>query len=390
MVAIRVDESESSGTTDLVAQNQTNAAEEQRRAEEQRQQAELDRLKAMADSLRPPVDDTVNKAHVASAAALIQTKVRNDGLTAEAPTPGVLSGLKGMSSAFQADSTSSTANDGPTNIPQYGLNVVPIDQGNTNGCGTTSLAMVMNYYGQQVSREQIDKDIRQGDVFTSADNILSWAAGHGMRAEMKNEASLEDLASMIDQGVPVITLIEPSDPNDLNLHYEVVTGYTRGPDGKISDISIRADDFMKCWSNIRLKGVGTGYNRLMIAMVPKGDRPIVGADGKSRPASQVELPKSSFWADLRQMPASNLGDGIADVVNGWKNGNAGDLVGGAIKTVGGVVSGLIASVPIPGFQELGGAVGKVVEWVAKPVEVVLNAASTVVKKVGRFLKHLFG
>src|SRR5438270_11413614 len=45
-------------------------------------------------------------------------------------------------------------------------------QGQTNGCGTTSLAMIMSYLGIPETQADIDGAIRRMDVFTNPTDIL--------------------------------------------------------------------------------------------------------------------------------------------------------------------------------------------------------------------------
>ena len=48
-------------------------------------------------------------------------------------------------------------------------------QGQTNGCGTTSLAMIMSYLGIPETQGDIDGAIRRMDIFTSPTDILDFA-----------------------------------------------------------------------------------------------------------------------------------------------------------------------------------------------------------------------
>ena len=107
------------------------------------------------------------------------------------------------------------------------------DQGNTNACGTTSLANVLTDWGKPTTHEQVDSDIRHFDLFTAPDKIVDYARDHGMRAELKADASVNDLAKMIDQGVPPIVLMDPDSDSNANLHYMTVTGYNKDASGKM-------------------------------------------------------------------------------------------------------------------------------------------------------------
>lgn len=53
----------------------------------------------------------------------------------------------------------------------------PQKQGNTNACGTTSLAMIMSYLlGRHIAHEQIDDEIRRLDSFSSPNDLVVYAA----------------------------------------------------------------------------------------------------------------------------------------------------------------------------------------------------------------------
>ncbi|MBL8950283.1 MAG: C39 family peptidase [Myxococcaceae bacterium] len=269
------------------------------------------------------------------------------------------------------------------------LNVPQMDQGDSNACGTTSLAMISTFLGRPVTREQIDASIRNVDIGSAPDNLVSWARANGLEASYKNEASFDDITRMIDAGLPPMALIDPGSSTDFMSHYVVVSGYERGADGKVSKLHITdpegskytmtADEFMKQWDNIKYGGIESGDRRLLLSFAPKG--------------SNVELPSSTLGADLRNQGIRNLIDGTADFLNGWKNGRVGDIIGGAIETLASVPGYLIGKIPLPGFKELGGAINKVVDTVVEPIKKVGNAIASGVKSaakaVGNFFKSLF-
>jgi hypothetical protein len=202
---------------------------------------------------------------------------------------------------------------------------------------------------------------------------------------MKTDASLEDLGSMIDQGVPVQVLIDPLtgsnrstfNPDDPVLHYVTVTGYERGPDGKIAKLVISdpggagshykvdAKDFEKAWSNLKLKGADTGINRLMIAMVPNDDRIIVGTDGKRRKASDIRLPSNGVldWFSPSK-PGRVTMQGLANITNGWRGGDLGSILGGAVQIVGGALTTL----PVTGAKAF-------VKWLGGPTLLPIRSAT---------------
>lgn len=327
--------------------------------------------------------------------------------------------------------TDAVAKSSTPGVPQLSpndLGVVPQGQGNTNACGTTSLAMLLSYWDKPTDHFKIDQTIRRMDMPTSPDDIVRYAESQGMRASVKTDASLNDLASMIDQGVPAQVLMDPLfgsgrtefDPSDSTLHYVTVSGYERGLDGKIANLVISdpggsgshykvdAKEFEEAWSNLRLLGAETGLNRLMVAMVPNDDRVIEGTDGKRRKASDIRLPGNGILGDVFSpaKPGRVTLQGLANVTNGWKGGDLGSMVGGAVQLVGGGIASLPAAGAKALVKALGGSpkltdavgrgVGRVMAPVASAVEAVGNGAKAVgnavsdaAKAVGKFFKGLF-
>src|SRR5689334_22772778 len=76
-----------------------------------------------------------------------------------------------------------------TRLPHDGT--MPLyDQGNTNGCGTTSLAMIMSYLlGRPVTQAEVDHAIRRMDVFTSPRDMIEFAQANGLAAAGYNHGS---------------------------------------------------------------------------------------------------------------------------------------------------------------------------------------------------------
>lgn len=242
-------------------------------------------------------------------------------------------------------------------------------------CGTTSLAMLMNHLKPgSADQSAIDHEIRRSNKgsFTSPTDIVDYADRHGFRAAMTNNASVEDLARMIDQGVPVQVLMEPlasdgkpgPNPDDLGIHYTVVNGYTRGADGRVQDVivsdpwglhySMPAADFERHWGDLRLKGVSTGLSHLMITMVPQ-DGTIRRPDGKAVAASSVVLPTAGAADPV--WPMTTLAGAAMDVRNAVVAPTAGQVVGGfasgLVKGVGGAIGWGLGAV---GLGDLGGQV----------------------------------
>lgn len=234
-------------------------------------------------------------------------------------------------------------------LADHQLDVVQQDQGGSNACGTSSLAAVLSYWGPPTNHEEIDASIRHFDLFTAPDAIVAYARDNGMRSELKAGANLEDLASMVDQGVPPIVIIDPDDSDNLNLHYVTVSGYQRDDQGHVSSLVIAdsgtnttyvtdAKEFQKKWGQLKLGGVGTGLNNVMISVVPADGREIHGADGNTRRASDIALPQSSLSSTVESLFAR----GVASAASGVTT--AADAVWQGVQAAGNAIANAWESV----------------------------------------------
>jgi hypothetical protein len=294
------------------------------------------------------------------------------------------------------------------------LELTPKNQGETNGCGTASLAGVMSYWGRPTEQATIDRQIRRANGFSAPDDLVRYANQNGMRASLKQGGSLEDLARMVDQGVPPITLVEPfgkPNPNDVGLHYVTVVGYQRDASGRIASVKIAdtaggqtydvsARDFERHWSDLRVLGVSTGLDRVMITAVPRDGRTIVGSDGVERRAASIRLPGCSPESYLSSMPGRTLAQGAMNVVNGAASGQVGTTLGGVIQLAAARTGIWLAKAPLPSLQWAGRVIAAGGYHLGEGVKTVVNGAQRVVqdagralgsaaKKVGRALRRLF-
>lgn len=220
--------------------------------------------------------------------------------------------------------------------------------GITNGCGTTSLAMLLSAWKDQpgaYTREKIDSSIRRFNLPTSPQNIVGFAEKQGFRAVAQNNGSVDDLKKFVDQGVPVQIMYDPdADGSDSTLHYVVVTDYEADAKGNVTSLtiadpwggkieSVPVDEFKQRWDDLGLLGRSTGLNNLMIPVLPKQDVAVKGKDGQVRRSNDIALRKGG-----------NLGWRIAvadkafDVANGA--GKAWSAVASAPKKVWNAITSL--------------------------------------------------
>jgi len=94
----------------------------------------------------------------------------------------------------------------------------------TNYCGPATLAMVLRYYGLDVTQEEIGKVIydRSSGATNGADMLL-YSRERGFAAYSWN-SSVNDVKKKLAAGFPVIVLQQNS-LEDISGHYRVLTGY---------------------------------------------------------------------------------------------------------------------------------------------------------------------
>jgi len=126
-------------------------------------------------------------------------------------------------------------------------------------CGPASLKIVFDYYGIEKSEEEIAKLAgTTEDLGTDEEGIKKAAESLGLKVEIKNESSFEDIQNYLNKKIPVIVnwftrgRIDYDDSQVPDGHYSVVVGlddefiYLQDPEiGKLR--KIKKNDFMKVW-----------------------------------------------------------------------------------------------------------------------------------------------
>ncbi len=118
-------------------------------------------------------------------------------------------------------------------------------------CGPASLAGVLNYWGVQVTPEEIAKDIYSPSAGGTLNlDMMLYSEKKGMKAN-HYKGSMDDIKSKIDLGDPIIVLV------DLGLfvyqqnHFMVVVGYDENGiianSGKDRLKPIATKNFIKTW-----------------------------------------------------------------------------------------------------------------------------------------------
>ena len=173
-----------------------------------------------------------------------------------------------------------------------------------NACGTCSLAGILNYWSgqKQYSRAGLDEQIRHGDLTTSPHQLARFARSQGFRSEAVHEMSCDQLADLVDQGVPVQIVVK-SFVHPGALHYITAVGATRDSEGqpegfRFADTSgaqmrdLDLKELEERWHDLTYKGIPTGLNHPALIHLPSQPTSVKGVDGVIRDASQIELPNA--------------------------------------------------------------------------------------------------
>jgi hypothetical protein len=257
----------------------------------------------------------------------------------------------------------------------------PVDQGDTNSCGTSSLAMIMNYLGVPVSRQDIDSEVRRVDQGAMPQPLIDYARANGLEAEGYNHGSWDEIKGYIERGIPVQALINvKADGDPSNGHFVAVVGFRTDPKTGEEQIGFRnsADGGKVNWmSRAEFENKWTnhfaGFDKFFIAYAPGG----------------TDLPKGR-WDGIEALNA--MGNGAWNVMNNFDRifspDNFGNFVHGLIGLPGGIVQTIGGAIGF-GVQTFGQWLDKkvgdvpVLGWFARPVGQIIGG-------IGAGIGNFFG
>lgn len=273
-----------------------------------------------------------------------------------------------------------------------------------NYCGQFAMTSVFKGLGIEKEAQDVYQTTNPKGIFTSPPVIVDYLNKNGVKAQQRNNCSLEDIAKKIDDGKPVIVLVDSGDGTP---HWTNIYGYTRDDSGKIVSVRMRdsywgtrsghemsADEFSKAWKS------------------PFGDTFIGKVAGYSN--LMIDINGNSSGTPFSTATEDNMAAGINEVVTGWSNRDWGQLAGGASKLILGIpgaVTSISSRLPsaigdtitnwgkdrinkggvgntlLGGAAVAGGSVLRAGGWVANQIG---NASSSVAKAIGNGIKSLFG
>lgn len=252
-----------------------------------------------------------------------------------------MTAIRRTSAAAALPRTPSTDSEQPKQV-EYGINR-PIDtirddfdQGRSNACGTTALAIALHRLGKDIPRTKIDRAIRNFNLFTSMGGILDYARGQGFQAQQYNNGSFEQLQSDLAAGRQVIVLgdvgsrdaqqfLTRGKDSDFALHYMVVTDVGVDQNGQKyvtlwnwgNEETMPYDRFEKIWSNIEVANANTGWNRSYVLVDKKDAAPLRKSNAsESRATDKIANGVTEVANGAADIGRKDFDDGVVRIVKG--------------------------------------------------------------------------
>lgn len=172
-----------------------------------------------------------------------------------------------------------------------------------NSCGTCSLSAIFRHFGVVRSPAEIDREIRNANIFSAPDLIARCARRAGFEAVIRNRGTVEEVRGFIGRGIPVVLLVVSKPGTRLKppvLHY--VTAVSCREDGQGFHVGIynpwglreeiTAEELSLIWDDIRM-GPFSCWRSTFLAIAPGGTDLGAGRRAGSRGPDMLGLAVAS-------------------------------------------------------------------------------------------------
>ncbi|PIQ24213.1 hypothetical protein COW36_10355 [bacterium (Candidatus Blackallbacteria) CG17_big_fil_post_rev_8_21_14_2_50_48_46] len=150
-------------------------------------------------------------------------------------------------------------------------NVPFFRQGNDNTCGQAVLTSLLNYWGLQMTYQQVVDQANPNNLPTTDDAITNYLRKKGLKAQDYRSGQLDHLISQINKGRPTPVLLDFGGLSQE--HYVLVVGYNQKKGTLVMHDSLEGpyvemdmNLFQKMWDNSSIRRVhifaGDNYKRL--------------------------------------------------------------------------------------------------------------------------------
>lgn len=218
-----------------------------------------------------------------------------------------------------------------------GYDELGIDIDGDNYCGQFAMSTLLNGMGIEVDPQQVYQDTNPAGIFTAPPIIVEHLRKNGVDARMKNKASVKDITRRIDEGKPVLVLVNSGGGVP---HWVCITGYDTDNEGNIVSLRMRdsywgtngphtmsLEDFEKAWK--------APFGDSVLGGLVSYENVLIDNNGTCDPTS------TAFPGTFGTATEDNMASGINDVVTGWKNHAVGQVIGGASKLILGLPGAIL-------------------------------------------------
>jgi predicted double-glycine peptidase len=150
-------------------------------------------------------------------------------------------------------------------------------------CGAKALQTVMAYYGVEAREDELMKAIGTGREGTPVSGMIAVAERHGFHVEAKDRWTLGQIKRFIDQGDPVIVLLQAWADRYMSIddwrndyedgHYAIMIGYAKGvllfeDPASFRRTWLREREFLARWHDVDPR-TNTKYDRFGMVLLGK-------------------------------------------------------------------------------------------------------------------------
>jgi len=132
---------------------------------------------------------------------------------------------------------------------------MPLIHQTYNACGPASLAQVVQYFGLNLSQQQISRYTRATErSYMTAEAIVTFAPIFGMNARLYRGGSLDAVRVAIRARLPLIALQEVQWQGHTVAHWRVITGYDDARqviyvmDPLLGAVTVAYPEFSRIWN----------------------------------------------------------------------------------------------------------------------------------------------
>lgn len=124
---------------------------------------------------------------------------------------------------------------------------VPYVQQETNGCLQASVTMILQYYGLDISLNEVDNNIGQSDGYGDIGKLPDYLQTIGFGMEYK-KLTIDKIEDILQENKPILAFQHFS-LTDSDFHYTVIIGFDSEKQEMIKNDPLKGKDYKESYSN---------------------------------------------------------------------------------------------------------------------------------------------